>query len=265
MGCGWLGLPLAKHLIKHGYKVKGSSTSKNKLPVLKAESIDAFYVELKEEGVFGDIENFLNGSEILIINIPPGLRSHPHTDYVKQISHLIKHIEASTSILKVIFISSISVYSDDLSIPNITSDTVPNPESESGKQLLEVEQLLQQNQKFDTTILRFGGLFGADRHPAKSLSGKANLKNPDAPVNLIHLDDCIGIIHQIIVTDCWNEVFNACTKPHPSKKDYYTGICNKMNLPVPNYDLSKPSKGKLMDSKKLDEILNYQFQVKLNN
>ncbi|MDC1274067.1 SDR family NAD(P)-dependent oxidoreductase, partial [Flavobacteriaceae bacterium] len=34
IGCGWLGLPLAKSLISNNYKVKGSTTRKNKLTVL---------------------------------------------------------------------------------------------------------------------------------------------------------------------------------------------------------------------------------------
>ena len=34
IGCGWLGLPLAKKLIKENFIVKGSTTSKEKISVL---------------------------------------------------------------------------------------------------------------------------------------------------------------------------------------------------------------------------------------
>jgi len=36
-----------------------------------------------------------------------------------------------------------------------------------------------------------------------------------------------------------------------------------MNLPLPNYDLTKKNKGKIILSNKLKKILNYQFQIKL--
>ena len=34
IGCGWLGLPLAKEFISNNYKVKGSTTTKEKLETL---------------------------------------------------------------------------------------------------------------------------------------------------------------------------------------------------------------------------------------
>ncbi len=161
--------------MEDAHNVKGSTTSVEKLAGLKSFGIDAFYVELTEKGVKGDIEPCLSGSEILILNIPPGLRKLPETDFVKEMQFLMPFIENS-SISKVIFISSTSVYGDVESIPLITENSVPNPDSEAGKQLLQVEHLFQSNDNFKTTILRFSGLFGMDRHPAKHLSGKTNLK-----------------------------------------------------------------------------------------
>lgn len=262
IGCGWLGLPLAKVLIDEGYTIKGSTTSIDKLDALKALGIDAFYVELTAEGVQGDIETCLSNSEILVINMPPGLRKYPESNFVKRIRYLINHIEIST-IKKVLFVSSTSVYSDEESLPIITEESNPNPDTDSGTQLLEVENLLQNNSHFHTTILRFSGLFGADRHPAKVLSGRSNIKNPDAPINLIHLKDCIGIIQAILQQDTWNDTFNASATPHPTRQEYYTSICKAMHLPLPMFDQTSKSKGKYIDSSKLERLLNYEFQVKI--
>ena len=41
IGCGWLGLPLAKEFVSNNYKVKGSTTTKEKLEILENEGIDA--------------------------------------------------------------------------------------------------------------------------------------------------------------------------------------------------------------------------------
>ena len=46
LGCGWLGMPLAKKLIRHGALVKGSVTSESGLEVLKQEGIEPHLIEV---------------------------------------------------------------------------------------------------------------------------------------------------------------------------------------------------------------------------
>jgi len=262
IGCGWLGFPLAQELVKKGFAIKGSTTSKDKLELLFKAQIEAFQLRITPEGVIGNIRECLSKSDVLVLNIPPGLRRNPDANYVGQIESLIPNIEAS-SIQKVIFVSSTSVYADEIGFPEITEQTKPNPTSESGKQLLIVEKMLQKNPNFECTVLRFAGLYGNDRHPAKQLSGKTKLQNGEAPVNLIHLTDCINIIFEIIRQDCFGETFNACTTPHPTKASYYVSLCKDMNLALPSYDLAQESKGKIINSHKLEQLLNYKFQIKL--
>lgn len=262
LGCGWLGLPLAKKLIETGNSVKGSTTSEHKLSILENAGINPFLVTVESEEISESINNFLNGSEILIIDIPPKLRENNSASsdkiFVKKIENLIPFIE-NKAIKKVLFVSSTSVYGDENSL--ITEETNPNPETESGRQLLLAEQILQKNQNFETTILRFGGLIGADRQPVKFLAGKENLKNADAPVNLIHQNDCIGIIETIITQSKWNEVFNAAAPFHPSRKEYYTQKAKELNLVLPIFSSEKSDTKKTISSEKIENELNYQFKL----
>ena len=62
----------------------------------------------------------------------------------------------------------------------IFEETIPMPNNDRGKQLFEAENRLHYNTHFKTTVLRFGGLIGEDRHPIKFLAGKENLENPGA-------------------------------------------------------------------------------------
>ena len=256
LGCGWLGLPLAKVLLQNGFGVKGSTTSTEKLTYLKQSGIEPFLISLSEKETIGAFSEFILDSEILIINIPPKLRSPEKENFVAKIRHTIPFIEQST-IKNVLFISSTSVYNDAVQL--VYHDTPPNPDTESGKQLLETEQLLQNNTHFKTTILRFGGLIGQDRHPVKFLAGRDNLDHPEAPINLIHQNDCIGIILQIIATASWNETFNAVTPFHPSRKKYYTQKAIDMNLPLPQFTFESDAGGKIILSDYLETILKYTF------
>lgn len=267
LGIGWLGFPLAKKLIEIGYEVKGSTTSENKLDLLEANNIQPFQIELSEKEIKGNIEAFLNDSEFLIIDIPPKLRSNPTENFVEKIKFLASYIEKST-VKNVLFVSSTSVYADVFPIAEIDENTIPNPDSESGKQLLKTEEFLLSNGNFQTIILRFGGLIGEDRHPIKFLAGKTNVENPEAPINLIHQIDCIGIICEMLNQvglgkSISNKVFNAVAPQHPTRKGYYTEKANENNLAIPEFDDSKKSIGKLITSNKVKEILNYKFQKEI--
>lgn len=265
LGCGWLGFPLAKDLIKNGYLVNGSTTSESKISILENAEINPFLVTLESESVSESINDFLDKSEILIIDIPPKLRGNNSDSgnssrkiFVEKIKTLIPSIEKSI-VKKVLFISSTAVYGNENDL--ITEDTIPNPETESGKQLLLAEAILQKNKNFETTILRFGGLIGEDRHPVKFLAGKENLENSDAPVNLIHQIDCIRIIIEIIDQSKWNEVFNAVAPFHPTREDYYTQKAVDRNFPLPKFSAEKSNINKTISSEKIETILNYQFKL----
>jgi nucleoside-diphosphate-sugar epimerase len=271
LGCGWLGLPLAKSLLKKGFSVKGSTTSTEKIAVLEAAGIEPFLLEVSETEIIGAITMFLESSEILIIDIPPKLRGNSAENFVSKIQNLLPFIEKS-SVEKVIFISSTSVYADDISTAlTVTELTKPQPETESGKQLLETELLLQNNKNFQTTVIRFGGLIGEDRHPIRFLAGRKNIENPDAPINLIHQTDCIGIIEIIIKKglrqaqsdrELKTETFNAVAPFHPTRKDYYTQKAIALNLALPEFEQSKPSVGKIISSEKVESVLEYKFKNK---
>lgn len=263
LGCGWLGLPLAKALQGNGFSIKGSTTSNEKLPVLENLGIQPFLIALESNNVSGNIETFLRGSKTLIIDIPPKLRGNSNDpssalrmSFVGKIKTLIPFIEKST-IENVLFISSTSVYGDDNS--SVTEETNPNPDTESGRQLVLAEQLLQSNSNFKTTILRFGGLIGEDRHPIYFLAGRTNLENPEAPINLIHQEDCIGIILEILRQNSWNETFNGVAPFHPSRKEYYTQKAIDFGLPTPEFNPEKSSVGKTILNGKIKTILNYTF------
>lgn len=268
LGCGWLGLPLAKALLENGFAVNGSTTSNEKLSVIENLGIQPFLIALESNNVSGNIETFLQGSKTLIIDIPPKLRGNSkdpssalRMTFVGKIKTLIPFIEKS-SIENVLFISSTSVYGDDNS--SVTEETKPNPDTESGKQLVLAEQLLQSNSNFKTTTLRFGGLIGEDRHPIHFLAGRKNLENPEASINLIHQDDCIGIILEILRQaqndkSVWNETFNAVTPFHPSRKEYYTQKAKDLNLVQPEFNYENPTFGKTILSSKVENVLGYTF------
>jgi len=254
IGCGWLGLPLAKLLLLNKYSVKGSTTSKEKLQILQNQKINPYLIEIKENEIKGDIDSFMLGLDILIINIPPKMKSNPNSKYSKKIESLNNFIK-SKSINKILFISSTSVYGSNKG--KVDSNTVPIPNSENGLEILKSEEILNKNK--NCTIIRFGGLIGKNRHPVYFLSKKNKVLNPQAPINLIHLEDCIQIIYSIIEKNKWGKTFLGVSPYHPKRINYYNKKCRELGLKEIKFDNNTSTKKEITDYKIKSE-LNYNFK-----
>ena len=260
-GFGWLGKPFALHMQNLGYQLKGSATSLEKATILQKGGFDAYHLEISESGVSGSPQAFLEKVDYLVIMIPPGLRRNTGANYVLKMTHFLAEIEKS-KVEKVILVSSTSVYDDAQG--KVTEKSLPKPKGLAGKQLLDVEQLFFASEKIKTSIVRFGGLFGGSRQPTRYLAGRENLIDGNAPVNLIHRLDCIGILSEIIKQDAFGHVFNAVTPQHPSKSNYYTKKAVQLGLVPPFF--AKEEKGdvfKQVDSELLDLVLKYNFKHRL--
>lgn len=255
-GCGWFGLPLAEHLVAKNYEVKGSVTSLVKLSLLAGKGIDPYLMIINPDVRSENIDQLLD-VDTLVINIPPkGGRENLVEFHKNQIQSLINFVNDSP-VENVVFISSTSVYGNNND--TVTEETKLEPASESGKALVEVEKIIRENENFESTIVRFGGLIGPGRNPAKFMAGKDNIPGGENPVNLIHLDDCIRIIERIMVENIWNETFNACADEHPPKREVYAKAANKAGLKLPVFQ-ERYSSYKIVNSDKLKRKLNYSFK-----
>ena len=254
LGCGWLGLPLAQTLLEQGYSVKGSTTRQEKLARLEDLGIDPYLIRFFPE-INEDYQADFFDSDVLIVNIPPKRSEEATSEYPRQIASLLQAIK-DASVQKLLFVSSTSVY------PNVNRavrelDTSQDVKA-SGQALLAAEQMVRQS-GVATTVLRFCGLFGPDRNPGRFLAGKTLDSSGQVPVNLIHLDDCISIIVQILEQNAWGEVFNACADQHPAKEDFYGIAAQRLGFDPPRFAATEEDAYKIVDSTKLKEKLNYRF------
>lgn len=259
LGCGWLGLPLAEHLRDSGHSIKGSTTSRDKLALLKGKNIQPYLIRLDPD-LNADADPGFWDADLLVLNIPPGRgRENVEAFHLRQIQSVVNRLQES-SIGEVIFVSSTSVYPEK---PDIVGEEDTKPGEavrDTGNALLKAEQLLMNHSSFETTVIRFGGLYGYDRHPVNHLAGRTNLSRGNAPVNLIHQDDCIGIIRALIDSDIRNQIFNGVSDGHPPKKMYYPAIAEAKDLSPPEYARDEGKDYKVVSNLKLKHMLDYEFK-----
>lgn len=255
LGCGWLGFPLSVNLISKAYKIKASSTSPEKLPLLKAEGIDPYLVHFNALEPDPDLHDLLD-ADILIISVPPGGRRINGPENYRKMAEVLKSQLAESRISRLILISSTSVYADSNCI--ITESSEISPDTLSGSLMAEIETILS-SLPIKVIILRLAGLIGPGRSPGRFFAGKSNVPNGLAPVNLIHLDDAVNLITCLIDTGNAAGIYNGCAPSHPAKEEFYT-LAAKLEQMKPPTFLPEKVKWKVISSERTGNELNFSYK-----
>ena len=255
LGCGWLGFPLALDLISRGFIVKGSTTSPQKIPLLKASGIDPILVQFDQSHPEPDLNELLDG-DVLIVSVPPGRRTVDGPDNYKRMGEILAAKLPGSRITKLIFISSTSVYSDSNSI--LTESSEISPETASGKVIAEIETKLLVL-PIQVIVLRLSGLFGPGRSPGRFFSGRTNIPNGLAPVNMIHQEEVISLINKLIDSEAAKGIYIGATPSHPTKAEFYTLAARHEKLPEPDF-ISEKLKWKIVDSERVEKELGFSYK-----
>lgn len=247
IGCGWLGLPLGKTLASAGYTVKGTTRTMDRFPVLAGAGIlpvlNRFDESTEEAGMLA-----ISQSDAAIVTVPWSRSESDETNM--RTFRLISEALAFQDIQRTIVISSTSVYPDDLPVC-LEEDALPE------HPLTRMEKLFLERIP-SVAVIRFAGLIGPLRHPARFLAARKNVPGPLAPVNLIHQDDCIGII-QTVLEKRLEGVFNACAPSHPNRKEFYTEACRRLGIEPPSFLPNDESTGREISIVRLMEESAYSF------
>jgi nucleoside-diphosphate-sugar epimerase len=253
LGFGWLGSALGLSLLEDGHTIKGSVTTLQKVEALQASGIQASLISLGGQETLDSEADFWNCDALVIASNVRLVANSTYTEGIKKVVDVV----LSRNIKKTILISSTSVYGDTNTF--VDEHSVCNPETASGKILLQIESLIRQLPKGRSTALRFGGLVGPGRYPGSFFAGKKGVANGSAPVNLIHLDDCIGVTKRLLQIDALPACLNAVSPDHPSKAEFYTLAAEVQNLIVPEF-IPERQAWKIVVSKYQEEI-GYYYQV----
>lgn len=249
LGCGWLGLPLGKHLANNGYLVKGTTTSAAKMPLLQEAGIEPHLLRFIPQPD-GELAPLL-ATDVLIICIPPRAGQFGDAFHPQQIQAIAKSLPSSA--VSIIYVSSTSVY------PENNQEITENEGVIHNAPLITAESILK-SVDIPLTILRCGGLMGYDRIPGKYFIGKP-VTTGNIPVNFVHRDDVIGIIEQVIKQNCWGETFNVVTPQHPVRRDIYLKNAEQFGWQAPTFvESTEQIPFKIINADKLIKKLGYRFQ-----
>jgi nucleoside-diphosphate-sugar epimerase len=247
LGCGWLGLALAKRFLDSGCTVHGSTTQKDTFSVFESVGILPFLISVSNESLEADDFSFFD-VDTLIITLPfrrTFSSASIYCDYIKQV---LKHVSERTT--RIVFTSSTAVYSNTNDW--VDEETVLSLDTERQAVLHEVEQLVLSSSVRHSYVFRLGGLYGPGRELAQFLAGKTVTKPCRTPVNLIHQSDAVSIIYECCVKPPKSGVYNAVSDEHPTREAVYGDSAEFTDFS------DKPFK--LVSNKKVSDVLGFSFR-----
>lgn len=255
LGCGWLGFPLGVRLLGQDHFVRGSTTTKDKIPLMEESGIEPYLIRLDPRISGDDVTSFLD-VDTVVLNIPPPRVPDRVTLMQQQADELVSYVNASP-VRRLVMVSSTGVYASRQQDAD-ESDPHP-PETENGKGLIAMERVLMEGLYASVAVVRMAGLFGPERNPGRFLAGRRMPGNGEEPVNMIHLEDATGVVQTLIGQPEISGIFNACASEHPARKEFYEKASERTGIAPPVFTDHEPRAWKRVISENIRQTTGYRF------
>ncbi|MBN1956650.1 MAG: SDR family oxidoreductase [Desulfuromonadales bacterium] len=230
IGCGDIGLRVARRLIKQGEVVTGTAHFEEGVAILESAGIQPLVANFDYQE---DIPEFsVNGHRVFYFLAPQGGGS---SDY--RMINFCRRLSAENCPERIVYISTSGVYGD-CGGQLVTEDTPVNPQTSRAKRRVSAEQQLREHADklgFELVILRVTGIYGPGRLPLSQLKkGHEVLRPEDAPLtNRIHSLDLVEICLAAMEKGEHGDVFNVCDGQTSSMSDYFMAVARLYDLPQP--------------------------------
>lgn len=241
LGMGYLGRPLAEKCYQQGSEVaatKRSLTSDDINLPIQLDSLDLNQADAFDAPFW---EAHWRNKPTWFCLLPPT----PFADYTAVLRQWREKAEAY-GVQHLIFSSSTGVYGDQARACDET--TPPDPQTESARRIVAVEQDLLSSSVPNIDILRFGGLYCAERHPLRSLLKKSQISGGSQPVNVIHRDAAVAALLQTAAQPKGKRIRNVVESEHPTRAEFYRAEARKLGLPEPDFLPDDTRGGKIVNS-----------------
>lgn len=276
VGCGYVGLPLGKELVRLGHEVYGLRRSSLAEAELLAAGIRPLHADITQPETLANVPRDFDW----VVNCAAsggGTADDYRKVYLEGNRNLITHL-AGSPLKKFVYTSSTSVYAQNNG--SVVAENSPTePEADTARVLVETERLLLEAARgsrarsphpFPAIILRVAGIYGPGRGYAfkQFLRGEARIEGDGARVmNMIHRDDLIGIIIAALERGMPGHIYNAADNEPVSQRDFYGWLAAELKRPLPPTVAADAAvwrkrgiTSKRVSNAKLRAELNYNFK-----
>jgi nucleoside-diphosphate-sugar epimerase len=237
IGCGYLGQRVAQLLLADDHEVSALTRSEKNAEKLAGLGVSP---------MVGDImlPETLCFPEVDVVVYAVGMdRTAAYSKRQVYVDGLRNALDSIQTTEKLIYVSSTAVYGQS-DAEWVDETSVTEPVSEGGKICLEAEQLLRERCS-DAIIVRLAGIYG----PQRLLRAVASLRdqqpiagNPDAFLNLVHVDDAAELVRVISMAAVVPKCILGCDGNPTTRGEYYAELAKVLNAPAPVFDATLPTR-----------------------
>jgi nucleoside-diphosphate-sugar epimerase len=267
VGCGYVGLPLGKELVRQRHEVFGLRRSATAEGKLKSAGIFPLLADVTK---FEELQKLPRNFDWVVNCVAAGGDVENYRQvYLQGTKNLIEWL-APNPPQRFVYTSSTSVYAqNDGSI--VTEESPAEPSAETSKILVETENVLReafQQKKFPAVILRVAGIYGPERgHWFKQfLKGHAHIEGDGARfLNMIHRDDLVGCIIAALKNGRAGEIYNAADDEPVTQLNFFRWLAETLGKDLPpcapeNLERRRGVTNKRVSNVKLKSELKHEFQ-----
>ncbi len=238
VGCGYLGERAARRWRDAGHTVAALTRSPDRRQDWRELGIDVIAGDVTDPSSL----SVLPAADVCLFAVGYDRAAKPdkRTVYVNGLDNALQAIRGK--IPRLIAISSTSVYGQDAGeIVNESSEC--HPTTEGGQICLDAENVIQQRLKegwFHSAVsLRLAGIYGPGRFLARVDQLRAGVPftgNPDAWLNLIHVDDAAEAVLKLSASPLTETPLLLTDGTPLRRRDFYTALAEIVGAPAPQFD-----------------------------
>ncbi|MCB9079408.1 MAG: hypothetical protein H6631_17540 [Anaerolineaceae bacterium] len=218
-GAGELGSRVARLWRTYAGPVTGFTQSEQRHPDLIAAGITPHT---------GSPVNHLQPDDALLLSLPG------HETQADAVKYLMAQGIAAP--WRVVMISTIGYFGPQAH--GIINEETPSGSDNRSHSIAAAEQVFRQWAGSAGIVIRCGGLYSQARGPMSALRRRRTMKvrPPDKTLALIHYDDAATAIFEALRHLSPEPVYLAVVPPCPTREEFYTQACQRLELPAPQFD-----------------------------
>lgn len=243
-GCGYTGKRLADHWVAAKHQVSAFTRSEQHAAEFRAAGIQPLIADLAESAPLPDPGD----PDVVVwsVGFDRTSGSSRQAVWIDGLQRLLDSLPRRQQPRRLLLTSSTSVYGDHHG-KDLDESVKPSPQSDAGQVCLDAEELLR---KFaaatsDTAvILRLSGIYGPGRLLRRLEDLQQNRPipaDPDAWLNLVHVDDIVRLMHVLAFCDQPPELINVAGTETPTRREYYSTLADLTGSPPPVFAVAAES------------------------
>lgn len=239
LGCGYVGMAIARHWRDDGHRVTATTTSPERRPELEAV---ANAVQIVRGDNPDELRQLLQGQDTLLVSVASKGRQTYDAAYLQTARNLVSVLDNAPQLRQIIYTGSGGLYGD-WNGGWVSETTPPQPTSRNYEILCQTEQVLLAAEGDDLAVcvMRLGGIYGPGREIAKiygNLAGRTRPGDGSRPSNWIHLDDIVGAI-AFARDRRLRGIYNLVDDDYQPTRDLVARVCDTYDLPPVTWDPSQ--------------------------